>query len=941
MPVLFNTDSGAAENLPDDKAAKAALEAGTHEVPMVDPNGEIGSVPHSEVQSLMAEGYKQPSTEQLNHILAQAKYSSTGQQLIGAAEQIGKGAFGPVAIGAERALGVSGADIRGREESKGTPEKMLEQGAGLLASEFIPGGQSRVLSRAAEATTEAAGIARATSTFGKIGTAAAKASIENALYQGGDEISKALVGDPNQTAGNAVAHIGLAGVIGAGFGAGIGAVPPVWEATLGPKTEQFLRTISDRANGVTMPVSDDLARVLSNLEKSGKEIAPEIRAGLSDNTLASNYFKELRESGTTTGDALRETIQKFQSDVGDQLQNVFREEGGVTAFEAGERAKQMISQRADELNTAISAKYADVMPHLEAVQIPDKARLKFYDKLIEDGQNFGAKGSPAEALFKTYGERALAQDSVAQLKELATELRSEASVAKRAGDFKKQEALEQIRGSIKEFQDSQVISAGKRMEAEGIPGAQGLAESLLADRKVADKAYAEFMDTVGEIASVGKLGKVRSHGQLQAALENIPSAKLADKLFDAKNIEGLRYLQKNFPEVLEQLSRAKKTALIEAATTKGELMHNQLLNSVNKIPKEVRALMFSPEEMGTINASGKILRESHKRIGPSGTATTMDKLMQHLPAGVGSIASMLLGHNPVTGYLLGHAGKFIARDAPDAAKASLLKFLGSPEVIEGSAFKSLADYFHAAQRGEVLLTRAAKAVVKSTQEVLPKSQMPDEKSRKKLDKRLEAYAKDPSKMLEVGGKVGHYAPDHSMAMGQMVANTVNYLNGLRPQEIQASPLDTPVKDHLQQERFDRALDIAQQPLIVLHNLNEGMLTPENVADLQAMYPSVYQNMVGKLNSAIVDQVAAGEDIPYTTRLGLSTLLGQPMDSTLSQPSIMAAQLAQNRIGAGEQEQEMRQQKAAPASQTKPLTKMAQSYQTSGQARQQQRQSDKV
>ncbi len=129
--------------------------------------------------------------------------------------------------------------------------------------------------------------------------------------------------------------------------------------------------------------------------------------------------------------------------------------------------------------------------------------------------------------------------------------------------------------------------------------------------------------------------------------------------------------------------------------------------------------------------------------------------------------------------------------------------------------------------------------------------------------------------------------------------------------------------------------------MVLHNLNEGMLTPENVTDLQTMYPALYKNMAQKITSAIVDQVAAGEDIPYTTRLGLSTLLGQPMDSTISQPSIMAAQLAQGRIGAGDQEQEMRQQKAAPASQTKPLTKMAQSYQTAGQARQQQRQSDKV
>lgn len=942
MPVLLNADSGLAENLPDDAAAQAALKAGSHEVPLVDPEGNLGSAPHEEARNLVQQGYKQPSPEQLSHLLKEAKYSSTGQQVLGGVEQVAQGVAGPLATLAEtKILGIPKEDILGREEVKGTGEKMLEQGAGLVAGAFIPGPtEAKVLEKVGQLGVEGLGVAKATSTLGKIGTASARAAIENAVYQSGDETTKKLLGDPSQTASNALAHIGMAAVFGGGFGAGMGSVPPIWEATLGPKAENFLRSISNKANGEALPVSQDLQTVLSGIEKSGKQIDPIIRAGLSDNKFANDYFNELRESGTTTGDALRETIEKFKGDVGDQLKSVFQEQEPVTSFEAGEKAKKIISDKAEELNTAISGKYAQVMPHLEAVEIPVPAREDFAKALELKGKDFGASGSPEEGLFKHFGERVQAQGSVAQLKKLNTEIGAEIEVAKRAGHFEKQRALGEIRSSIKEFQDAQVIEAGKRMEASGIEGSQGLAESLLKDRKIADKAYGEFMDTIGEIADVGKLGKVRSHGQLQAALENIPSAKLAQKLFDPKNIEGLRYLQKEFPEVFDTLARAKKTALIESATTKGDFMHNQLLNAVNKLPREVRDLMFSKEEMNTINAAGKILRTTSKRPNPSGTGMTLDKLMQNIPAGIGAMVSTLTGHNPMVGFMLGHAGKFLGRDAPDAAKASLLKFLGSPEVLEGSAWKSMADYFHVAQRGEAMLSKAAKGIMKSTQEVLPASQMPNEKTREKLDKSLKQFQKDPTAMLDVGGKIGHYAPDHAQAIGQMVATTANYLNGLRPQMVQNSPLDTPFEPPLQKERYNQALDVAQQPLSVLQSLRDGILLPDQITDLKTMYPALYSSMSQSLTEEMVHHISDGGTIPYRTQIGLSSFLGHALDSTLTQASIAAIQLAQNRTAQNEQAKQQAGA-AAQGKSLKSLNKLSQGYATAGQNREAQIQNPKV
>lgn len=888
MPVLINADSGEAEDL---KAPDAALAQGTHEIPIVSPDGDIGSAPLADARELMEQGYTQPTPQQLSHLLNQTKYGSTSQQILGGAEQVAKGVAGPLATAAERALGVKPEDIRGREEQQSTPSKMLLQGAGLLGSAFIPGGQAKVLGRAGEMGAHLLGLGEATSTIAKVGTVAAKAAIENATFQALDESSKFIMKDPDQTAGSAAVNVGLAGLIGAGTGGlAAGVVSPLWGATVGPRAENLLRMIANRANGETLPLSQDLAMIIKSMEEQGIKVPPELRAGLSDNPTANAHFLHLRESGTTTGDALKETIQTFKDDVGEQLTSVFKSKEPMTSFEAGEKAKDLILKQAETLHDAISEKYKDVIPHMEAIEIPKIERNKFAESLLKAGAEFGAAGSPAEGLFKNYAERIQAQGNVGQVKKLATEVGSDWSVARRAGDFEKAKALADIRGALKEFQDNQVINAGKALEKSGVPGAAEMSEGLVRDKKIADKAYSEFVDKLGDIASVGKLGKVKSHGQLLEALDKIPAAKLADKLFDPKNVEGLRFLQKEFPEVFENILQAKKTSMFEAATSKGDLMHNQLLNTVNKLPKEVRAMMFKAEEEALINASGKILRETGKRLNPSGTAGTLDKLMQHMPAGVGGVASLLLGHNPIVGVLLGEASKFLGRDAPDAAKMSLLKFLGSTEPIDGTAWKAAGDYIASALKGEALIVKASKAAIKAGQEVLPKAKLPDQKSREKLDKRLKELQVDNSSMLDVGGKIGHYMPEHATSIAGMSMNAVNYLNEIRPKPIKNAPLDAEIEPSTAaKSNYNRAMDIAQQPLVVLQSIQDGTLTPMDLQHLTALYPKIHDRLMLSLTDAMVNQTSKGEPIKYQQRMSLSLFMAQPLDSTMTPLAIMAAQ----------------------------------------------------
>lgn len=895
MPVLINNESGLAEPFATPEEAHLAMNSGTHDVPLVGPDGQFWTAPGADAQALMAEGYASPGPEHLAKLLHEGKYGTTTQRLIGGAEQVAKGIAGPIPTAIEVALGVPKEDIRSREEASSTTEKMLLQGAGLVGSAFIPGGQAKVLGTIGKAGAELLGIGKAANTLTKIGSAAATAAVENAAFQVGDEMSKAIVSDPDQTAASALANVGLSAAMGVGFGTALGAVSPLWAATLGPKAENLLRAIQSRANGETLPISEDLTSVLAQAEKNGLKIPDEIKAGLSDNRLAHDYFQELKESGTTTGDAVRATLDKFKDDMAGQLASVFKTDGPMTAFEAGEKAKEAFVTKIEELNANVESHYDKISNDREAILTSENERKKGYDKLFQIGQEEFGTDSPQYDLFKHYGERFLARDSIAKLDQLRTELFSEIRAARNFANpnLEKARALGEIRDFIGNFQDQQIGRAAKDLHINaGVPEAQAQAagDTLIKDTQAARKVYRDFIGTIGEIVGAAKLGKAHSYGQILEVLDKVPAAKLADKLFDVKNIEALRYIQKEFPGVIEPIIQAKKTSILEAASKTGELKHNNILNQVNSLPKEVKDMMFTKDEMNIINATGKILRESGKRLNPSGTAGTWAKLMSNMPAGVGAMASMLMGHGAFAGFLAGHAAKFLGHDVPDAAKMSLLKYLGSSGNVDASAWKAAADYIQHAMKGEKLILKASGAALKAGQEVLPKSQIPDEKSRNRLEKKLRELKTDQSSMLDVGGHIGGYMPDHASALAQMSMNAVNYLNQIRPHATKLSPLDSEVQPPKSAiSEYNRALDIAEQPLVVLQSIQDGTLTPSDLSHLTNMHPEIYNKLTQTLMSAMVDRKTNEEPIKYKQRLSLSLFIGQALDSTMLPQSIIAAQ----------------------------------------------------
>lgn len=274
----------------------------------------------------------------------------------------------------------------------------------------------------------------------------------------------------------------------------------------------------------------------------------------------------------------------------------------------------------------------------------------------------------------------------------------------------------------------------------------------------------------------------------------------------------------------------------------------------------------------------------------------------------------------IAGSLLG--GKIGEKVLPAIIQPLLTKSMNS------GALQQSVKFAENVIKGNSQLLRAAKDVFVADAKLVPQHMMTNEKGREKIDKKLEYAAANPAKMFDVAGDLGHYMPNHQMEVAKHAQTAVNYLSGLRPSNPKMRPLDSkipPSKDQI--AKFNRALDIAEQPLLVLHHLKASTLLPDDLVTLKTVYPALYPQMVQEVMGSMTEHLSKGEEIPYRLRQSLSLFTGEALDSTLTPASIMSIQS----VFLPKQPQQT-QGGAPPPKSTAKLNKIATNTQTASQAR---------
>lgn len=246
-----------------------------------DARGNVVDVNPSSEQVLRQSGYTDLTPDQVQNIANQQQYGTTGQQILTGLEGAGSAAT----FGLSRGLENQASKIPGLENLSAESQRhrvkinpgvsSLGSIAGLVGSTALGGlGAANALGAAGEAGASALGLgAEGAGLASRLATHATKTAIETALFQSGDEVGKMLTSDPRQTIGTAAANIGLAGILGAGLGTGIGSVGELLKSGTGSNLGQFIEDFKGRV-GEHLANPDPAGAISEELSDHYSNISP-------------------------------------------------------------------------------------------------------------------------------------------------------------------------------------------------------------------------------------------------------------------------------------------------------------------------------------------------------------------------------------------------------------------------------------------------------------------------------------------------------------------------------------------------------------------------------------------------------------------------------------------------------------------------------------------
>lgn len=780
----------------------------TADVDVVSPAGEHGTIPGAQLQDAMDQGYRIPSQEELTKFAETKKYSQPIEQLKTIGEGIGQGVAGPVFTAAETGLLGNEAEQRGRSETNPI-EHGVGQVAGLVGPAILSAGasaaaragvggaelasaaakaaefsQAGVLEKAGNAVIKGLNLGgKEASILGKIGAKSVSEAAQMALLQGGDEVSKMIQRDPNQTAQTAITDIGLASVLGGAGGAVFGAVAPLWKASVGDRLGQVIEDFKARQANPA-PTQEQFVDELGKHYNSTKAHTDEVfgPTGLKAEAVAKampEMHPGISEQAQGFANKLEDSIVKME-----QKPNSFPE--------------RLVSKARDDFEAYRTALQD---PHATPEQIFNATQ-----DLKQTMQGYAKFDKFVKPVDEAY-------DFVREAKNMAHSLR---------------EGLE----------DKEVWGDAAKIQ-----------QSI-------NKKFTEYLPTLKDFE---KKFTVEVNG---------------DRVIDPGKAQTyLNQLGKPNAEI--------KQTMLENYLRESEGYRNVISDTHAGLGVDSPV---EPSSLSAVKATLQKLTPGMKLADQFNKHGIYELAGEALGTGTGGALGAMVGH-PALGAIIGERGlsPFFKSVLPGLVKPF------QSRVATSSGAKAAIEYGLAVARGETVLNKAAKGIFRESGESLLHL-VPSEGDRTKLDKALKAAETHPDSMTKIAGDIGHFMPDHATALATTTSNAVVYLNSLRPDTAPKNPLDPKIPANpVAKASYNRALDLANKPLLAVAAIKKGTLTPQDVVTVKTLYPDLYASMSQKLTNEMITHVSKGDMVPYTQRLQLSLFLGQPLDSTMTPSAIIAAQ----------------------------------------------------
>lgn len=872
MPVLNNAQTGEAESLSPEQAA-SALASGTHHVPLYSPEGEAVSVPASEASALLQKGYSQPTEAENKAAIEQVKYSTPLEKVKTLAEGAVSGAtlgFGTALLPSDKAAMRKRAEINPYTQMAG-------EAAGLVGGALLTGGASAEAAGlkgiSAAGAMEAAGTAgakalglSAETALGRVGTAAAKAGIENMAFEGGHEVSKYFMGNPDSIE-TAAAHIGMAGLLGAGLGATARGASELWKLGPGAKLAEALEGFKRNAEGS----SGELAKT------AGVQLSPEVEAGVAGNAKAQEVAADLASGETIAAKSFQEKVAKDVSKLDEALPQALNKTTeelhalrNVRESEAGEAAAETIHSKISNEYKPIHKEYEALDATARKVELTTEDKQALSDKIVKlatDTGVFKAPGSEGATMINRVLKEISMQETALDLKNYLKSLPDE---------WKVSYITKPIRAAFNEVKNGAI----ERHLGASAP------EELLRFKETS-KAYGALMEKIDALSSKLRIGSSGGVKEFLAKLGNAKAEKILNGLSTKGDAAFGDFLSQNFPELVNVSKDVELSKLIRSSYKGEQFSGRKFIEKLEQLKPEHRDFVVAPEAQKQLGA----IKELYTKLEGLGKTSFSGKIADELGKKYGNTAlAMAVGaftHSGVAGAL-SVLGKIGLKEGADGARLALLKFLSSAERTNAEGFVAAAKLADATVKGEKALNASVSSVFSPGEKNVIK--FPDAASRDALKEQVDAVLQEPGKLLEMGGQAGHYAPEHGAAIGAMATRNLQYLASLKPNLDPLGPLDKPrVASKDEEAKYNRALDIAQQPLIIVDAIKDGSLTLQDIKHIKTMYPELSNRISEKLTAELIKHQSEDKVLKYKTKIALSAWAGQPLDSSMSQQAISANQ----------------------------------------------------
>lgn len=834
----------------------------------------------------------------------EAKYGSPLQQLTAFPEAFNRGlTFGTsdlaeAAAGRAGVGGMSQEDISGRQEANPVTS-FIGSALGAAVPLYLTGGASALAP-----------------SLGRVGGMAA----EGTLFGAGNVVSEQALGDPDHSAGHIAAHVGMGTLLGTGaglFSKALEAMGPIFRRApkaaetapagtiaeaegVAPKTEKMTmgnaRSLdeldealknSDEAKyggGTALETRDTILDAQSRLTDLENPMFEAQKMAL-DSKTANDAFKVIRESPTREGDIVRraESLQKRElyNKTNQLIDSIAPDaEMAATKAEAGESARDVLAQKISDTEDMLGPKFEEVKK-IPIAPLENEGHIKgaineITNKVPEVSKMFDLSGP--EVKIKPFS-------SSWELDEAAYN-----KVAKMVKEMKSNppETVGDLMGYRRSILPPKEIPASDQL----YPIKSGMLEYInkTAGSDVRENVLKPWAINAEQANVIKKsFGAAINDNGFSQISKTVPENVL-DKMFNnSSTVRAAKNILKDSPGKFEEMLKDWVGSKMKDFTPDGQYSSAKMSTFLRKESDVLNeAFADSPDKLQRLKdlvVSTRHLPDAVS-INPSGTAKTGAAMMQ-------DFAKDLIkgGEGPKEALMRFLKEKLIDKYKEIKSERTFNGMMQNKQdaVSKIGAIKKISDNV----TGKI--KSAAKDMVSSRSGqggILGGAIMMSDKDYKEKVARLKELSIDSQMMLDhtsdsIAG-IHDAAPNIAQGVANSMMNAVQFLSSKIPapsQQMVLSPDFEPTT--YQKLRFSSYYNAINDPLSVMAQVKNGVLSNDSMEALSAVHPKLLQEMRQKVFEHMKpDNLKV---MNFSKKMALSKFLGQPLDQNMLPAAIAANQ----------------------------------------------------